>query len=111
MNRRLRAMIFWILITIGVLFILRSIVGDVLLKRNGKCTTAFLINDIIRTKSQKATLLYEFAINGNTYNGNSLEEDLTSIGHSVCIVYLESFPSINKPLKYFEGEKIKCNCK
>lgn len=110
MADRLKAIIFWLIITAGVFILLRTFIGDYMLKKNGICAKAVLINEQNRLRSQKATLLYEFAVNGKSYDGNSLEEDLTKVGDSVCIVFLEAFPSINKPLKYFEDGKIKCNC-
>ncbi|HEV8269993.1 MAG TPA: hypothetical protein VGQ04_01740 [Chitinophagaceae bacterium] len=110
MTRRIKVIVFWVIIISCLFFLLRSIVGDKILKQNGKCKVAFLIDDISKIKSQKATLIYEFTIGNKKYKGNSLEEDLTKVGDSVCIVYLESFPSINKPLKYFDIGEIKCNC-
>lgn len=89
----------------------RTFIGDLLLKKSGVCAKAVLINEQNRVRSQRATLLYAFVVNGKNCNGNSLEEDLTKVGDSVCIVYLESIPGINRPLKYFESGTIKCSCK
>ncbi len=110
MNKRFKTTVFWVIIISCVFFLLRSIVGDAMLKRNGKCTIGFLVNDINKVRSQKATLLYEFAYKNETYKGNSLEEDLTKVGDSVCVIYLESFPIVNRPIKYFNKGEIKCNC-
>ena len=88
--------------------LLKTILGNVLLKDNGVCVKALLINEQNRVRSHKATLLYQFMYKNKVYEGNSLEEDLTKVGDSVCIVYLQSFPSINRPVKYFGG-KIICN--
>lgn len=110
MMKRAKAIIFWVIMIVGVFILLRAFIGDYMLKKNGVCAKAILINEQNRVRSQKATLLYEFNVNGKYYKGNSLEENLTRVGDSIYVVYLESFPSINKPLKYFEVGKIKCNC-
>ena len=90
---------------------LKTIIGNALLKNGGKCIAAVLINEQNRVRSHRATLLYEFKYNGNSYKGNSLEEDLTKIGDSVCVIYLESFPGINRPIKYFNNETVTCSCR
>jgi hypothetical protein len=80
------------------------------LPRQGFCSKAILIDKIAYTKSSKPTLYYRLTVDGRDYEQNSLEEDLTKVGDSVCVVYLKSFPSINSPLKYFDKNEIKCNC-
>jgi hypothetical protein len=105
-----------LLIFIGIMgwisyIFLKTIIGNALLKNGGKCIAAVLINEQNRVRSHRATLLYEFKYNGNSYKGNSLEEDLTKIGDSVCVIYLESFPGINRPIKYFNNETVTCSCR
>jgi hypothetical protein len=105
-----RLIIFWVIISTGVFFLLRSIIGDILLKSKGKCKMAILTNEKNRVRSKKSTLFYEFYIENRKYNGNSLEEDLRKVGDSICVVYIKYFPGINRPIKYFNQDEIKCNC-
>lgn len=85
---------------------------SLLLKSNGKCIKAILMPELtsLTHRYTKASLVYEFSYNGKTYSGNSLVKDTSRIGDSVCVVYLPSFPSINRPLIYFQSGEIKCEC-
>lgn len=91
---------------------LGTVVKEFLLKNNGRCTTAVLINEAPGTihRYSSFNLLYKFTNEGKMYKGNSTETDTSKIGESICVVYLPSFPSINRPLKYFGSGKIKCDC-
>jgi hypothetical protein len=100
-----------------VLFIAYAILGTIvkvsLLKNKGKCIKGVLIPELssFAHRFTKAALIYEFTYEGKIYSGNSLEEDESKIGDSVCVVYLPSFPSINRPVIYFDPGEIKCECK
>ncbi|HTB52326.1 MAG TPA: hypothetical protein VK718_06080 [Ferruginibacter sp.] len=94
-----------------ILYLLIStLVGNALLKKEGKCSKAILTKNIINGRYQKSYLEYEFTYKGKTYTGNSLEEDLTKAGDSICIIYLESHPGTRRPIKYFDEGEIKCDC-
>lgn len=99
-----------------VLFIAYALLGALvkvsLLKSKGKCIKAILIPELTSFvhRYTKASLVYEFTYEGKTYSGNSLEKDISKVGDSVCVVYLPSFPSINRPLTYFDSGEIKCDC-
>lgn len=84
--------------------------GDIILKRNGECTKAILYRETYGGKT-KPSLGYKFLINGKTYDGLVVQDGVLKIDDSVCIVYLPSFPSVNRPLSYFDSGDIKCNCK
>ena len=92
------------------MLILKGILGDLILKSSCTCIKALLITKTSRVRYAKATLYYRFILGNETYEGNSLVEDLSKVGDSVCIVYLESLPSINRPISYFKKGEIKCNC-
>ncbi|MBS1600835.1 MAG: hypothetical protein JST75_21625 [Bacteroidetes bacterium] len=100
-----------------VLFIVYALLGTVikvsLLKAKGKCTKGVLIPELssFAHRYTKASLVYEFTYEGKTYSGNSLEKDTSKVGDSVCIVYLPSFPSISRPMTYFNTGDINCSCK
>lgn len=97
-----------VLIFLGVIYLfIGIIIKDAYLKSRGECRFAVLIDKTVRVKSHKPNLYYSFNISGRNYEGNSLEEDLNRVGDSVCVIYLESFPSINRPVKYFNKGDIK----
>ena len=104
------------LIIACVLYIIYAVIGTMVkvsfLKKNGKCIKGVLIPEMtsFTHRYTKASLVYEFTIEGKTYTGNSLEKNTSKVGDSVCLVYLESFPSINRPLTYFDKGEIKCDC-
>ena len=98
-----------------VLYIIYAILGTMIkisfLKKDGKCIEAVLIPELtsFTHRYTKASLVYKFTIDGKDYTGNSLEKNTSKIGDSVCVVYLPSFPSINRALTYFDKEEIKCD--
>ena len=106
----MRKFLFLIFILFVIYLFARTFVGNLLLERNGVCSRAVLINETIRTKGDKASLKYTFTANGRAYEGNSLEEDLDKVADSVCVIYLISFPSVNRPIKYFDELKLNCKC-
>lgn len=103
-------------VALGIFFcwvlyiIVRTHVGNALLKKEGKCSKAILTKNIIYSRNQVYNLEYEFTYKGETYTGNSLEVDEKKVGDSICVIYLESYPSINRPIKYFDEGEIKCDC-
>lgn len=101
----------WIVAIFVMIYILGgTFISDSLLKIYGKCGKGILLNETIRVRYSKADLYYNFYYRDKTYKGNSLEENLAKAGDSVCVVYLPSFPSINRAWKYFNKEKVKCDC-
>lgn len=105
------ASVIAILITLcAICYILKPGIGDFLLKKDGVCIKGILTSDIIRVRYHKGELKYKVTIGNKSYEGNSLESDKSKVGDSVCIIYLESRPAINKPLKYFKNMKLNCDC-
>ena len=70
MSKRIKVVAFTIIIIIGAFFLLRSLIGDYFLKKNGKCINAVLVGEQSRVRSRKATLLFEFNYGGKKYDGN-----------------------------------------
>ncbi len=108
--KKIKTAVFIILCLWVVYLILITVIGNLLLKNSGRCIKGVLLKQQSRTSNHKPDLYYEFAYNGKAYKGNSQEEDLSKVGDSVCIVYLKSFPSINRAVKYFDTGEIKCDC-
>lgn len=106
-----------VIFIIAVIYLLYAIIGTLvkveLLKGYGKCRKAIITSDLssFAHRYTKAHLMYEFNYCGKTYSGNSLINDTSKIGDSICIVYFETFPSVNRPITYFNEGEIKCNCK
>ena len=102
--------VFIVVILIGIYAFFNCIVADSILKNNGKCTKAILYKETYGGKT-KPSLGYKFLINGKEYDGLVVEDKVLKIGDSICVVYIESFPKINRPLTYFDSGEIKCDCK
>jgi hypothetical protein len=82
---------------------------DFVLKKYGSCGTAVLIDEKIYSKTS-TTLYYEFHYGNKISKGNSQEHNLNKVGDSIRIIYLKSFPIINRALEYFDAGEIKCDC-
>ena len=105
---------FYLLRNVSILYaIIGTLVKVELLKGYGKCRKAIITSDLssYAHRYTKAYLMYEFNSSGKIYNGNSLINDTSKIGDSICIIYFEAIPSINRPITYFDEGEIKCNCK
>ena len=51
----------------------------------------------------KVYYMYSFSYNGNEYKGNSLINSSTGKpGDSIEVVFLEAYPSINRPTSFFK---------
>lgn len=85
-----------------------------ILKHYGICQKAHITSDLSTWTNRYTNMnyLYEFSFKGKVYRGNSLIHDNPSkIGDSICVVFLKSFPRINRPLSYFNKGDVNCNCK
>lgn len=76
---------------------------DWYLRRNGVCKSALLTSELTRVRYHEAELVYELTVNGKIYKGN-LENNKRSAGSTICIIYLSNWPSINKPVKFYEKD-------
>jgi len=97
-----------IIILLYALF--NSIGGDILLKENGACIRGVLYKKTYGGKT-KPSLGYKFFFNGKEHTGLVVQDGILKIGDSICVVYLPSFPSVNRPVSYFDKGEIKCDCK
>jgi hypothetical protein len=91
---------------------LSAFIKTAILKRSGICIEAVLISEMSSSTHRytKASLMYQFTVEGEVYKGNSLVNDVSKVGDTVCVVYLKSFPSINRPLIFFDKNEVDCNC-
>jgi len=110
MKKTLVTLFFTFTILFLIYLIGKTVIGNVLLKGQGVCKMAVLSSKTTRIKYQKSTLVYSFTVGNKQYEGNSLEEDLSKIADSVCIVYMHALPSINRPVRYFKVREISCSC-
>lgn len=100
-------LIFCYFLPVGCVLALiaKTCIGLVLLQTIGTETKAVVIPVITYTKIRSnPKYLYEFKYNGNEYNGNSLikEEEHQRVGDTINIVFLEFWPSMNRPTYYFK---------
>jgi hypothetical protein len=104
-----------IIFIISILFVcyvfIRSFVEVQLLKHYGICKKGIITNTRFTSLHSTPSLLYKFEYKGETYKWPALTDDESQIGDSICIVFLESYPSIQRPLDYFDYGDTKCNCK
>jgi hypothetical protein len=89
----------------------RSIIEVQLLKHYGICKKGIITGVRLTSRSTTPSLMYKFEYKGETYKWPALTDDESQVGDSICIVFLESYPSIQRPLDYFDYGGTKCNCK
>lgn len=94
-----------ILVIVGGIFysLYHSLITDLLLM-NGKtmCTKA-IIEERITGKTSYPVLRYRFYYQGQTYIGFASETLGLDISDTINIVFLESNPSMNRPLNEMEN--------
>lgn len=98
------------IIYISYVFI-RYIVEVQVLKHYGICKKGIITNERFTSRYSNPSLMYKFNYKGEIFEGLSLTDDVKQIGDSICIVFLESYPSIRRPLTFFDYNETKCNCK
>jgi hypothetical protein len=86
------------------------IIGDFLLKRKGDCAKAIIYKETFGGKT-KPSLGYRFFHDGKNYNGLVVQDGVLKIGDSICVIYLDAFPRVNRPVTYFDAGEIKCGCR
>jgi hypothetical protein len=80
--------------------VFRFQIGDFLLKKFGTTCHGILTNDARSAKYVKPTLLYSFKVDGDRYSGDSMIEDRSKIGDTICVGYLNILPSVNRPSEF-----------
>lgn len=84
--------------------VFRFQIGDFLLSKFGKTCKGTITSSARSVKYVKPTFLYQFIIDAHSYEGNSMMQDSSKIGNSICIVYLPLIPSINRPAFFLKKE-------
>ncbi len=101
--------------TISILVIIyvftREFIEVQLLKHYGICKKGIITDVRLTLPHSKPDLMYKFEYKGEIYKGHSSTDDETQIWDSICIVFLESHPSIQRPITYFDYGDTKCNCR
>lgn len=76
-----------------------------ILKKYGTKTEAIITSSTIGgPRYTTPNYVYEFYVGDKTYEGNSLveERDESKIGTKIQILYLDWFPSFNRPIYYWD---------
>jgi hypothetical protein len=76
--------------------------------RIGKCKKAVLTSSIVHYKGTQY-LEYNLEIDSKIYKGDSNIKDLTKIGDSIEIVYLDWAPQIRRTKDFLNKENCNCN--
>lgn len=98
------------IIFISYVFI-RYFIEVQLLKHYGICKKGIITDVRLTSRYTTPSLEYKFDYKGETYKWPALTDDENQIGDSICIVFLESYPNIQRPLSFFDYGETKCNCK
>lgn len=105
---------FGLMLLFFLSFIFHFKIEDFFLRFYGKCTLAFVSNELRASRSKTDTYYYKFSLQNNVYKGDSwiAHNETFERNEPICIVYLPIFPIINRSIKgYFEGEFKGCHCK
>ena len=92
-----------------VYVIFNSFFIDLMLQTYGTCTKAYIYVETSPGRTAP-NFKYKFYVGSIDYYALIGKENGLKIGDSVCIVYWAKMPYKNRPLGYFEGKKIKCDC-
>jgi hypothetical protein len=103
--------IFIICIIFTCYVLIRYFIEVQLLIHYGICKKGIITNIRLTSPHTKPDLMYRFEYKGETYEWPALTDDESKIGDSICIVFLESYPSIQRPITFFDYGDTKCNCK
>ena len=107
-----RGKIIFIISIIFVCYVfVRYAIEVQLLEHYGICKKGIITNIRLTSLHTSPDLMYKFEYRGKIYEGPSLTDDESHIGDSICIVFLESYPSIRRPITFFDYGEIKCNCR
>jgi hypothetical protein len=109
---KIKKYVILIIVGICILYaIFNSVIVDLIMKNsNTGCTKARIF-----TKSTGKTsyplLNYNFSYKSEEYTGVISGKTGLKIEDSLCVVFLEAYPNINRPIFFFKEGEIKCNCK
>lgn len=109
---KIRQYVVVIIVGICILYAIFNSVIVPLLIKNG--TTGCIKAKIFARSTGKTSyplLNYSFSYKSEEYTGVISEKSGLKINDSLCVVFLEAYPNINRPKTDFEEEEIKCDCK
>ncbi|OCB70432.1 hypothetical protein [Flavobacterium crassostreae] len=114
-NEKAKAWLFMIVLglVIGHMF-LKHPIQDRLLLKDGKSIEGIMINErgyngkgsfLLKEENGNSIIYkYNFKMNGKLYKGDS-QSSKFSPGDTIEVLYLESFPSVNRPAYYLRDDK------
>ena len=88
-----------------------SVFTPYILKKSPTCVKAKIYKNFYPGSRIGRRFAYVFTYNNNDYFGDMDEEGDLKIGDSICVVFWEQYPEINRPLRRFKEDEIKCGCK
>ena len=114
-KNKIGAWMFLIILMLIVSYpLLKHPIQDNLLLKKGKVITANIIDErgyngkggfILKEKEGDLIIRkYSFIVNGELYTGDS-QSSKFSPGDTIEVLYLESFPSVNRPAYYLRDDK------
>ena len=103
--------IFYICIIFVCYVFTRYFIEVQLLKHYGICKKGIITDVRLTSRYTTPSLMYKFEYKGETYKGPALTDDENQIGDSICMVFLVSYPTIRRPITFFDYGETKCNCK
>jgi len=103
--------ILYICIIFNFYVFIRYFVEVQLLKHYGICKKGIITDVRLTSRFNKPDYMYKFEYKGEIYKGHSSTDDENQIWDSICIVFLESHPSIQRPINNFVYGDTKCNCR
>ena len=109
---KIRQYVVVIIVGICILYAIFNSVIVPLLIKNG--TTSCIKAKIYARSTGRTSyplLNYYFSYKSEEHYGVISEKSGLKINDSLCVVFLEAYPNINRPKTYFEEEEIKCDCK
>jgi hypothetical protein len=110
--KKTRGKIIFIISIIFIVYVfVRSIIEVQLLKHYGVCKKGIITDVRLTSPHSKPDFMYKFEYKGEVYKGHSSTDDESQKWDSICIVFLESYPSIQRPITFFSYGETKCNCK
>ena len=88
-----------------IIFIFHFAIEDFLLRRFGVCHTAIVTRELDYHRGSSSTYKFVFDVDGRIYTGDSgIISGQDVYGDKISIVYLKTYPDINRSMTWFENE-------
>ena len=98
---------FIILVLLFVYYGTKRTIENYQLKRDGKCTYAYIYSKKKEGRRGLIACYYRFSHNGHIYTLSSVHDDNSEVGDSIQIVFLETNPKISRSNTFLEKD---CVC-